>query len=126
MNHRPVAIGIILCEQIIVDEKSRNVTPVNCFAARKLERFPGVADFRVVAWLADGLGDMLVEVIVEKLDSMDEVFRLESRLQFDDPLTDKRFFAHIRDCPFPVAGQYVVSLFVDRELIAHRKIRVHL
>jgi hypothetical protein len=125
MNHRPVAIGLVLCELVIVDEKSRNLTPVNCFTARKLSSFPGSADFHVVAWLADGLGEMPVEILVERLDTLDEVFRLENRLRFNDPLMDKNFVARIRDCQFPVAGQYVLSLLVDRELIAHRKFRVY-
>jgi hypothetical protein len=124
MNHRPVAIGLVLCEQVIVDEKTRNLTPVNCFGRRRLARFPGSADFHVVAWLADGLGEMQVELVVRRLDSLDEVFRLEQRLRFDDPVKDMRFTARIRDCPFPVAGYYEVTLSVEGEFIAHRKIQL--
>ena len=124
MNHVPVAIGLVLCEQVIVDVASRNVTPVNCFARLPLGEFPTTASFHIVAWLADGLGEMPIEVIVRKLDSKDEVFRLERIMQFDDLLTDMRFTARIRDCPFPVAGYYEVVLNVDGEFVAHRKFRV--
>jgi hypothetical protein len=117
---------LVLCELVIVDEKTRNVTPVNCFAARRLESFPASVDFNVVAWLADGLGVMPVEIVVESLDALDDVFRVDARMRFDDPLKEKYFVARIRDCQFPEAGHYVVSLWVDRELIAHRKLRVHL
>ena len=125
MNHIPVAIGLVLCDLVIVDQKTHNVTPVNCFSSRKLKGFPGPTEFYLVAWLSDGLGEMTVEVVVQKLDNLIEIFRTESVLRFDDPLRDKYFLARIRDCHFPVAGEYVVSLTVGGELVAHRKIRLH-
>lgn len=125
MNHIPVAIGLVLCDLVIVDKKTHNITPVNCFGSRKLKTWPGSMEFYVVAWLADGLGEMTVEIVIESLDKLDEVLRMENRLQFDDLLKDKYFVARIRDCVFPVSGQYVVSLLVEGELIAHRKIHVH-
>ncbi|HZZ77607.1 MAG TPA: hypothetical protein VFE62_03755 [Gemmataceae bacterium] len=125
MNHRPVAVGLLLCDLVIVDEKTRNLTPVNCFSARKLDHFPGVSDFYLVAWLADGLGEMPVEIVIRRLDTLDEVYRIERQLRFEDPLKDMRFIARIRDCEIPVAGYYEVSLIVDGESIAHRKIFWH-
>lgn len=124
MNHIPVAIGLVLCEVVIVDEKTHNVTPVNCFGRRRLPEFPGTATFYVVAWLADGLGEMLVEVLVRNLNSTDEVFRMEQRMPFGDPLKDLRFTAQIRDCPFPAAGYYEVVLSVEGEFVAHRKFQI--
>ena len=125
MNHVPVAIGLVLCDLVIVDEKTRNITPVNCFASRKLKSLPGSMEFYVVAWLADGLGELAVKIVIERLDNMDDLLRVENRLHFDDPLKDKYFVAPIRVCVFPVAVQFVVSLFVEGELIAHRMFRLH-
>jgi len=125
MNHIPVAIGLVLCEVVIVDEKSHNVTAVNCFNPRKVKDFPASVEFFLLAWLADGLGEMPVEVIVDSLETLEEIHRVEKRLRFDDPLKDKYFLARIRECVFPTAGPYVVSLFACGELIAHRKIRVY-
>ena len=34
MSQRPVAIGLLLCEQLIIEEGTKNVTPVNCFTQR--------------------------------------------------------------------------------------------
>ena len=125
MNHLPVAIGLLLCEQVVIAEKTRNATLVNCFGARRLAHFPGVADFHLIAWLADGLGEMIAEIVVQETDSFDEIFRKEYRLRFDDPLKDMRFTAHIRDCPVPSPGYYVISLLLQGELVAHRKILFH-
>jgi len=124
MKHLPVAVGLVLCEQVIVAETTRYLTPVNCFSRLKREHFPSVESFFVVAWLTDGLGDLKFEVVVKHLDTDDEVARIERQLQLVDRLTDYRFTARIRDCLFPVAGYYEVLLIADGELVAHRRLVV--
>ena len=124
MKHRPIAIGLVVCEQVIVDEKSRNVTPVNCFRSRRVKTLPAEIPFTVVAWLTNGMGHAKIEVVVERLDNMDEVARFRSDFEFSDPLQELRCVVQISDCIFPVAGQYQVSLLADSELMAHRKMVV--
>jgi hypothetical protein len=86
MKQRPVAIGLLLCEQVIVDERSHNVTPVNCFNLRELETVPGQATFYAVAWLADGIGAMSLKIAVSRLDTLEEIFRVERTVQLTNPL----------------------------------------
>jgi hypothetical protein len=124
MNHRPIAIGMVLCEQVIVEEGTHNVTPVNCFNVRELDTLPSPATFFALVWLADGLGEMLAEIVVERLDTLEEVYRNTRKLVFTNRLQDSRCLARIRIGKFPVVGYYQVSLIVDRELIAQRKFRV--
>ena len=40
MSQRPVVVGLLLCESLIVEEGTHNVTLVNCFSKRKAKRFP--------------------------------------------------------------------------------------
>jgi hypothetical protein len=124
MKQLPVAISLVLCEQVIVDEKSRNATPVNCFNLRELDAFPGQATFYALAWLTDGLGEMPIELLVQRLDTLEPVFRVERKLAFPDPLQELRCLVRIRDCAFPVPGYYEVALSVDGEMIAHRRFAV--
>jgi len=49
MNHRPIAIGMVLCEQLIVEECTHNITPVNCFSIREVEELPDRVTFFVLA-----------------------------------------------------------------------------
>src|SRR5207247_2279396 len=84
MNHLPIAIGMVLCDQVIIEERTHNVTPVNCFNARALDTIPGQSNFFVVAWLANGLGEMMAEVVVQRLDTLDEVYRTQGKLLFSD------------------------------------------
>ena len=37
MVQRPIAIGLSVCEQVIVEEESRNVSLINCFSRRTIE-----------------------------------------------------------------------------------------
>lgn len=124
MSQRPVAISMLLCEQVIVDVKTRNATPVNCFNTRHLEAIPGHVSFTALVWLTDGMGEVIAEVIVERLDSMEEVFRVEEILNFANPLQEMRCAVRIRRCPIPVAGYYLLSLIIDREVIADRRFAV--
>lgn len=107
MNYRPIAVGLVLGEQVIIEEGTHNATPVNCFSIRALDEIPGITSFCAVAWLADGKGKLPVEVIIQRLNTA-------------------RFIARVRDCTFPVEGYYEVSLLIDRELVAHRKFRIQL
>ena len=70
MKQRPVAIGILVCEYVIVEEKTHNVTPVNCFTRRAFDHYPTKPlTFVVAAFLTDGLGDTDLERIVQELDN---------------------------------------------------------
>ena len=85
---------------------------------------PGEVTFFALAWLADGEGEMPVDIVVERLDTLEEVYRYTRKFVFKDRLRDSRCLARIRSCTFPVAGQYQVSLIIDGELAAQRKFRV--
>jgi hypothetical protein len=75
MKQRPIAVGVLLCEQVIVEEGTHNVTLVNSFTHRKVTSFPATFPFIVFASLTDGLGDGFLEVVIERLDSLEELYR---------------------------------------------------
>jgi hypothetical protein len=113
----------MLCEQVIIEAETRNVTPVNCFSRRTVDRFPSEAvPFVVFAILSDGQGEMPLDVVVSRLDNLDIVYRRSVQCRFTDPLQAVRCIFRIRDCSFPTSGHYQVSLLADRELVAQRKL----
>jgi hypothetical protein len=127
MKQRPVAIGLLLCEQVIVEERTRNITPVNCFTQRAAERFPSDPfPFVVFAIMTDGLGEMPMAIVIYRLDTLEEVYRAEQSIHFTGPLQSVRCKLAVRDCSFPEAGHYEAVLFVDGEPIAQRKFAVFL
>ena len=40
MIQRPVVSTLLLCEQVVVEETTRNVTLVNCFGQKQVDSFP--------------------------------------------------------------------------------------
>src|SRR5438552_3730040 len=63
MSRKPVAIALLACEQVIVEENTHKVTPVNCFVRREFRRSEPVA-FSVVAFLTDGTGEINLEIVI--------------------------------------------------------------
>jgi hypothetical protein len=125
MSHRPVVIGLLACEQIIVEERTRNVTPVNCFTTRRVEHFPSAGErFVVFAALTDGLGETTLDVAIQHLEDLDEIYRRSVTLRFADPLQNVWFAFRITACSFPTPGAYQVSLWAGGELIGQNRFHI--
>lgn len=125
MIQRPVAVSLILCETVIIDEQTRNITPVNCFRRRRVAGFPSEPfPFVVLAWLTDGMGQGRLEVVVERLgaDEPEVVYRISLPCHFTNPMDEVRLTIRIRDCVFPSAGAYDVILQADGEFLAHKRL----
>jgi len=125
MKQSSVAVGLMLCEQVIVEERTRNITPVNCFNRRWVTEFPSERfPFIVFALLTDGSGEMDLEVVVHRLDTFEEIYQFAHPVKFTGPLQDFRCMIRLRNCSFPVPGAYQAGLFVDQEIIAQRRFEV--
>lgn len=74
MAKLPIAIGLLACDQVVVEETTRNVTPVNCFTYKRFRSFPAEpTTFVVLAFLTDGLGEIGLEVALQSLDNIGRV-----------------------------------------------------
>lgn len=125
MPQEPLAIGMSVCEQVIIEEKTRNVTPVNCFSKRTVNQFPSeTIPFVVFTLLTGGVGEMPVAVTIHRLDTFDEIYKLRSRYRFASPLHEVRCVVRIRGFSFPIPGHYQITLFVGNEIMALRKIQI--
>jgi hypothetical protein len=125
MRQVPVAVGLLLCEQVIIEEKTRNVTIVNSFTHRALPEFPSdPAPFIVFAILTDGLGEVSLEIVVEELDTLEETYRRSVSFRFANPLQEVRCVFRMVDCSFPSPGQYQIRLMADGEQLAQRKFNI--
>ena len=125
MTQRPVAIGLLVCEQIVIEEKTRNVTLVNGFTHRMVEQFPSEPfPFVVYAILTDGMGDIAVEARITRLDNLEVVYRRFGSFRFTDPLKEIPCVVRIRDCSFPVSGYYDIVLLTNDEMVAQRRLLI--
>ena len=122
MIQRPVAIGLLLCEQVIVEDSTRNLTPVNCFSRRVLKDFPSEPlSFVVFVVLTDGMGKMNLAVVIQELGSLEVIHERVIACHFTNPLQEARGIIRVH-CSFPKPGHYQVSLLAEKELVAQRKL----
>jgi hypothetical protein len=125
MLQRPTAVGLFVCEQLIVEEGTHNLTVVNAFTSRVAASFPtDPIPFLVFALLTDGLGDVQMEVTINRLDNLEEIYRRSRSHRFLSPLGLYRFEARVRSCRFPVPGWYEVTLYAQREAIGQRRLLI--
>jgi hypothetical protein len=125
MSQRPAATGLLVCEQVIIEEGTKNVTPVNCFLRRKVKQFPTEGlNFFVFGILNGGNGDIRLDAKIQRLDTLEEILERSASFRFRDQLQEVYCMFRFRECSFPVAGGYEALLFADNELIAQRTFRL--
>ncbi len=125
MAQIPTVIGLQVCEKVIVEEGTKNVSLVSCHTILKVRRLPSEPrQFTVFAELIDGAGEVTLEVTVSRLENDQIIYRQARRLNFGNRLQEVRFIFHVTECSFPAAGTYEVVLRAERELLALRKLRI--
>jgi len=126
MKSMPVAISLHLCDYLIVEDRTRKVSLVGTFTGLPMAELPGVAPpFSVTAVLTDGLGEGIIDLVVTRLDTGEEVHNHRGRITFPDMLQEVTYHIRLARCPFPVEGTYQFALLVDGEWVAHRRLRVY-
>ncbi len=106
-------------------ETTRNITLVNRFTRRTVEQFPAEPfPFVLVAILTDGMGELQLNAVIQRLDTLDVIYEQPLTVRFTRPLQEIGCIFRIRRCSFPTAGYYQVSLLADHELVAHCRLRV--
>src|SRR5262245_28245689 len=122
----PVAMGLFLCEQVIVDRRTNNPSPINIFTGLAVERFPSeIQRFSVFAALTDGQGEGTIELAGHRMDSGELVYSQRHPIRFVDRRLVVNVDMRVRNIRFPVAGAYEFVLLVDGDLVARRALRVY-
>ena len=75
--------------------------------------------------LTDGLGEGIIERVVTRLDTGEEIQNYRGRIAFPEMLQEVTYHLRLSSCRFPVEGLYQFTLLVDGEWIAHRRLRVY-
>lgn len=119
MSVRPVARALLLCERAIIEEGTRNISPISCFTKRLAEEFPTPPHkFDAFALLSGGQGTIHLEVRITRLDTLSTTWSRRIQHVFIHPLQEVRFVLHVTACVFPVVGRYQAELLADDELVA--------
>jgi hypothetical protein len=122
----PTALALLLCEQVIVDQYTRNPSPINIFTGLSVERFPSDPQrFSVFTALTDAQGNGRLELRAVRLDTGEQFYSQQYPLHFPDRATVVNVNIRVRSIRFPVSGVYEFLLLVDGNVVAQRKLRVY-
>jgi hypothetical protein len=118
MVHPPTAEGLVLCQKIIIEQRTGHRTLVNSMTKVWCRAFPSPPQrLEVYAVLRDGLGVGLMSFAITQMDNLEAIFARRWRMRFPDPLSIARL--HLRPrVSFPASGRYQFSLLADGELVA--------
>jgi hypothetical protein len=125
MLQRPNAIGLFLCEQVVIENKTHNATLVNSLSRLRVRSLPSPPQRLVVyGVLTDGLGEVTMSLVVTRLDDLEDIYKFNWQMRFRDPLQDTRLILRMPELVFPDAIRYQFTLAAANEPIAHCVIQV--
>lgn len=128
MSSTPLVLGLTLCEDVVADPATRNVSVIRAFTGLAVAQFPTTAPpFCAFASLTDGLGPTDLELLVtEMAGDCDVIYRLRRSVAFADPLQIVNFVVRLARCPLPRPGIYLFTLQSAGEWLAQRSLRAYL
>lgn len=127
MAQRPLALSLQVCEKVVVEAETRNLTFVNCFTRRNVKSIPSEPiSFLVCSNLVDGHGRMRLEVRIESLVDFDIVYERTGVISFSGPHHEIRVRVPMEELSFSEEGTYQILILVDSEVIASRAIQIDL
>lgn len=123
----PKCLALVLCEQVIQDRETRNLTLVNIFntisASPVGKGVPRHDRLAVFVSLTNGRGQSQGKLVIKDADER-EVFHGEGPVVFPDPVTVVEMTFDIRRLPLPCEGEYTIEFWCGAEMVNQRKFRV--
>src|SRR4051794_7608903 len=111
MMPRPVALGLTLCEKVIIEERTKTVSLIGTFRKVRGRQFPlKMLPFYVVATLTGSQGEGEVALTVTNLRTNEGKPVLSGRAVFPDRFDETRIAWRLPRFVFPEPGDYVFTL----------------
>ena len=125
MAEIPMARGLFVCEQVIVDHHTRNASLINCFSGWPIDRFPSPPQrFSVYAALTNGSGNWMMKVSILRLKDLTTIYERLMPHHFPSPMELIRFHFRVKECIFPAPGDYVVQLYARNDFICDTVLKI--
>src|ERR1019366_2902375 len=98
----PIAIGLMLCDQVIIDKDTNKPCLLGIFTGLAVEDFKESQRFSVFLTLTNGRGHVKLELICLRLDNGEPIYDQTYNTVFPDPLTLVNVNIRVRSIRFPV------------------------
>src|SRR5262249_18935117 len=121
----PIAVGLLICEKMIVEAGSNNISLINCFTQFRATTFPFRASpFHAIAFVTDAEGTGTIEWTLTRLETDEVIERWQGPGAFPDRFAVTRVTIRVAEWSFPAPGRYQLTLPIDGEWIAQRNLDV--
>jgi hypothetical protein len=70
------------------------------------------------------LGNVALDLIVSRCDTLEDIYVRSFNVDFRDPLLQVRLYWHVRSCSFPAPGDYQFCLQANEEPITQGVLKV--
>lgn len=119
--------GLLICERVEHNPRTRRLTLVNRTTAIAFRRFPTrPRRFSVFASLTNGLGRIPIRLEIVHLETDAVVSAYRGKMEFTDRLREEPFLLNIRDYSFSAPGTYQFTLYAADEPLASQILRLTL
>lgn len=128
MDPRPTALGLTLCDRIIVDQFTGQPSLISIFTGLQADYFPSPpARFAAYTVLTGGAGGGIITLRAIRAGTGEVVYVQRGRINFRDRTDVVQAPFRIEGIVFPSPAFYRFQILVDDELIvgAQRWIRVY-
>jgi len=126
MTPNPIALALTLRDYAVVEETTKKVSLIGEFIAVKAPIFPSPPrSFCAYTVLTDGLGECIIELVVTRLESDEEVYSVTQPGHFVSRFMQLKVLFRVREFSFLQPGSYEFVLLVDGQQVAQRRLRVY-
>lgn len=120
----PKALAMVICDMVIRDEATKNVTLVGLFNTVTGPQLPLMQDrMHVFVSLTDGHGESPF-LLQCKAPDESVVFEMKGKFEFKDPLAVADLNIALRGLVFHQRGNYLFDFFCGGELLITRRFSV--
>ena len=122
MVPQPVVNGLHVCQAVLIDVASREVTLTRSFRNLTTPVYPRVTSpFWAYAELYGPVAKGNLSLQVLAIDKQEMVYAFKHPVEFKDRFEPVYLRLNMRECRFPRAGGYEMILWVDLDIVAQRR-----
>jgi hypothetical protein len=121
----PSTLGVLVCDQMRYDRDTNKPILVGVFSRMRCSEFPSpIRPFDVHVAITNGRGRVVLDVVITRLSTEDQIAAVSVEYGFTDPLAIIHFRSRFRMVSFPAPGVYLVEVFADGNVIGHTRLEV--
>lgn len=120
----PVLLSIIICDQVIIDSITRNVSIIAAFETISAQKYPARHPrLALFCQLTNGRGKTKITLRLVDVQQEDEImFEQTVEQEFKDVRQIANFAFNIGGIVFPHPGEYRFQIYAGTELLGERRI----